>query len=339
MGIWLYFQKDFKLSWHLLFMKETEKLIEFNKKSRIIKLHSIEGWGPNPPCPIRFVVNPYMGCEFRCPYCYVWYHKGKARCIEGFRESLKKDILLAKKFGLNRYVVEVSSSTDPFQRIELIKGDSLFAIKELLSGGFKVMIVTKNPSFLLLKKYSGILKNKNLFVDVTITSLKEGTKYGNILNNKGPSAKEKIDSIKKIIKKRKNVRVKIDPIIPTAGSVIGQSKEDLEELVKELSKIGVKTIIAKTLRLNVCMPDYIKEQLIEFYKKNGTLMQGNYTLNKDLRKKMLEPLYQASKKNNINFCACVDADVFNDKKIISCNIKGETFKKMGELKGISRTGV
>ncbi len=297
-----------------------------------MKLHSTEGWGEQSPCPLRFTVNPYLACEFKCAYCYVWADKEKTGVKEGFRESLNKDIKKAKELGLNNYVVEISASTDPFQYIEETEGESAYAIRELIKAGFKVIIVTKNPSFLLLEKYSDILKSKNVFVDVTITSLKEGTPKGNILNNKGPSAKEKIKVVKEIISRGKAVRVKIEPVIPTFGPIIGQSREDLEDLVKELANIGVKIIIAKTLRLNAWMPEYIKKNLIDFYKANGQLIEGNYLLNKETRKKLLLPIYESCKKNKILFCSCVDADAMEGvKEIISCNLPKETLKKVRAL--------
>ena len=313
-------------------MEELQKLFNFTKNSWALKLHSTEGWGEQSPCPVRFTVNPYLACEFKCAYCYVWADKEKKGVKEGFRESLKKDIEKAKALGLNKYAVEISASTDPFQYIEKVKGESIYAIRELIKAGFKVIIVTKNPSFLLLKSYNNLLKEKNIFLDVTITSLKEGTPQGNILNNNGPTAKEKIEAIRKIIEKGKAVRVKIEPIIPTVGPIIGQSKEDLEDLVKELSRIGVKMIIAKTLRLNAWMPEYIKKTLIEFYKANGQLIEGNYLLNKDVRKSLLEPVYLACKKYNVLFCGCVDADSLEGvKNVIPCNISEETLKKVREL--------
>ncbi len=309
-----------------------EKLVNFNKNNWAIKLHSTEGWGEQAPCPVRFTVNPYLGCEFKCPYCYVWSDKEKTGIKPGFRESLKKGIESAKKLNLEDYVVEVSASTDPFQYIEKDKGEALYSIQRVLDAGFKVLLVTKNPSFLLEKKYLTILQNKNIFIDVTITSLKEGTPKGSILNNKGPSAKEKIRIISKLISMGKDIRVKIEPVIPTTGDIIGQSKKDLEELVEELAKIGVKRIIAKTLRVNAWMPEYIKKNLVTFYKDNGQLIEGNYVLNKDLRKKLLTPIYFSCKRNNITFCGCVDADVFEGiKDIVPCTISGETLKKIRTL--------
>ena len=311
---------------------EIEKILDFEKRSWAIKLVSIERWGEKSPCPIRFTVNPYQGCEFKCPYCYTWYSDKKVSTRVGFRDALKHDIERAKKFGINSYLIEFSASTDPFQYIEKEKKESLYALKELLQGGFKILIVTKNPSFLLLKDYSEILNNKNVFIDVTITSLKEGTPAGRVLNNNGSSAKDKIRAVKKIIENGKDVRIRIDPVIPSFKTIRGQTPEDLKDLVEELSKIGVKTIITKTLRLNAWMPDPIKNILLKFYKENGCLVGSNYILSRELRRKMLEPIYSACQKFGLSFCPCYDLDAFSGKRKISfCDVQQETLKRMSEV--------
>lgn len=311
---------------------ELKKIIDFEKRSHAIKKISIERWGDSAPCPIRFVVNPYQSCSFKCPYCYVWFNKEMASVKPDFRKALRHDIERAKNLGLNSYLVEVSASTDPFQFIEKEEGETLFAVTKLLDNGFRVLLVTKNPGMLLDKAYQGILNSKNVFLDVTLTSLKEGSNEGYFLNNNGPSAIEKLEAIREIIKRGGSVRVKIEPVVPTYGNIVGQTAKDLEELLAVLNDAGVKTVIAKTLRLNADMPQSVIESLLPFYKENGELVANNYFLSSKIRRKMLDPIYEKCDELGIRFSPCYDYDAFNQgDKISFCDIISETTKRISDL--------
>jgi len=300
------------------------KLSDFEKRSWAIKVYTAERWGNTVPCPLRLVVNTYHSCQHKCGYCYVWSLKDGVAPRPGFRKALQHDIDRGKEFGISSYAVEMSASTDPLQSIEKDFGESLFAIKELLESGFKVLIVTKNPALLLSKDYLWLLKEPNISIDVTITSLLEGSSEGSILNNTGPSAIEKIEAIKSIIDKGKQVRGRIDPVVPSIENYRGQSEKDLAELVDKMAKVGVKLIISKTMRLSKGMPKPVVKAYFDYYKKNGQLLGSNYILNTDIRKKMLNPIFEACLKNNIDFCACCDVDVFVGKKTSTCRVEGET---------------
>lgn len=299
--------------------KVIHDLVQFEKRSWAIKVYAAARWGESTPCPLRFVVNPYYGCSHKCNYCYV---PDRVQIRKGFRKSLIHDIKRAKNFGIKPYVVEVSPSTDPFQPIEKKRGDSLFALNELLGAGFPVIVVTKNPGMLLDKDYIHIAKNSRLAIDVTIASLYEGNPDSIFIGN-FPSAEQKFKAIEQLTKINKNIRVKIDPIIPRTDSVIGQSDEELWELVRILSELGVKLIISKTMRLNLGVLDQLYDKLIDFYKKHGTMEGVNWCLSKPFQKKLLSPIFEACKHYKLPFCSCCDIGIFPQNDTISCLVPGE----------------
>ena len=297
---------------------------DFEKRTWAMKRYAAERWGVEVPCPVRFVVNPYYGCSIRCPYCYVWFDKKIPTIKPGFRKALKHDICRAKKMGMCNLTVEVSSSTDPFQKLENLAGDSLFAVDELLKAGFIVVIVTKNPKILLEEKYRHLLRNERLFIDVTITGLESQSLSGIITVNEELSEKEKIDVVATIIaQEKKAVRVRIDPIVPNFVGVNGQTEIRLANLVKKLSQIGVKLIISKTLRLNAGLSDESLNLLGQYYKKNGVLIGENYILNKGLRKELLKPIFESCKNYSVAFCPCCDEDVFASERVNNCYVANE----------------
>lgn len=301
-----------------------EKLKDFEKRSWAIKVYAAERWGNTIPCPLRLAVNTYYSCKHKCGYCYIWSQKNEVSPKPGFRKALTHDIDHGKKYDISSYVVEMSPSTDPLQSVEKDFGESLFAIKELLDEGFKVLIVTKNPGLLLDAQYNWLLKEPNLSVDVTITSLREGTPEGGILNNTGPTGIEKIEIIKKIIAQGKLVRGRIDPVVPSVENFSGQSEDDLKKLVEKLADAGVKLIISKTMRLSKGMPKPIVDAYYAFYKTHGELLGNNYILAPEMRKKILSPIFEACKEKNIRFCPCCDVDVFPNETTATCAVEGET---------------
>ncbi|MFH1126411.1 MAG: radical SAM protein [Candidatus Altiarchaeota archaeon] len=297
-----------------------DKLTAFEKKSWAMKPYAAHRWGADMPCPLRFVVNTYNGCDFKCRYCYVW-HKRKTNLKQGFRKAFRNDIQSARKLGLDFHVI-ISSSTDPLQPMEKNHGETRYALEELLNSGFSVLVMTKNPRMLLTNQYLPLTKDPLLFIDVTIASPDEENPES-IFYSAAPSTLEKLGAIKKLTKLGKKVRVKVEPVIPSINGIRGQSEEDLWSLAKLLKDAGVSKVISKTLRLNEDMPPLLYNKLINYYRKNGSKEGINHVLSKKIRKKLLTPLFEACKYYEIPFCPCVEKDLFPKDKTINCLLEGE----------------
>ncbi|MFH0906344.1 MAG: radical SAM protein [archaeon] len=298
-----------------------ESINKYEKKCWAMKSYAAYRWGEDLPCPYRFVINIYKSCSFRCRYCYVWNNK-EPSIKENLLEALEKDIKRANNLNL-KLPVFISSSTDPFQNLEEKYKNTKQVIEKLLENNFPIVIMTKNPKMLLKKSYIKLTKNNLLHIDVTIASITEDNPSSIFWNN-GLSIKEKLNAIEKLIKLGKDVRVKIDPIIPSVNGIKGQTKEDLWGLVKLLKEIGVKKIISKTLKINKDVPPFLYTKLIDYYKENGEYKGINYCLSKEIRRKLLQPLYEACINYGIEFCPCVELDVFSkEDKISNCLIDYE----------------
>ncbi|MBU4360829.1 hypothetical protein KKA66_03200 [Patescibacteria group bacterium] len=295
-----------------------KKILKFEKKSWAMKPYAAFRWGENMPCPIRFVVNPYKGCDFRHKYCYVWYKCAQAKPKENFRKALLHDIERAKKLDLNNFFVMLSSSTDPFQPIEKKFKDSKFAMGKLLANNFSVLIMTRNPAILLDKEYIEFTKNPHLFIDVSIPSLYENNPDSIFYSPSTPSLDYTLKAMKKLTELGKDIRIKIEPVVPTINRIIGQSETELKTLISKLKNIGVKMVIAKTMRLNKEVPPFMYDKLIDYYKKNGCQQGINLILSKKIREKLLTPIFKACQKNDMPFCSCVETDLFPANKTVRC---------------------
>src|SRR3989344_1726694 len=279
------------------------RLENFGKRGWTLKPYM--AWGSDKPCPPRLVVNPYAGCAFQHQYCYI---SPPAQRQEGFREHLKDRIQKAKELKLNNLVVMVSSSTDPFQPIEKRFKDSRFALQQLLSNGFPILIMTRNPQTLLEEDYLEITNHPRLSVDVSIPSLEENNPDSVYYSPIAAHLDKTYEIMRKLSDMGKYVRVKIEPVIPSVNGVEGQTREELDEIIKKSANAGVKGIISKTMRLNHSVPKYLYERLIDYFQENGVNEGSTLALSVELRRGLIQPVLDACEKYGISFCPCVDSD-------------------------------
>jgi DNA repair photolyase len=186
--------------------------------------------------------------------------------------------------------------------------------------------MTRNPQMLLEDEYARIIRNPKLYIDVSITSLHENDPNSIFYSATTPPLNETYASIKKLSEIGKYIRIKIEPIVPTTDEIKGQTKEELDEIVRLSKEAGAKKIISKTMRLNKDMPNFMQDKLMGYYLKNG-VEEGygdimNHTLSYEIKRRLLTPVYEACAKYDIPFCACVDADVFAGKTV-SCSFEEE----------------
>lgn len=238
---------------------------------------------------------------------------------EGFREHLLSRIRTAQTFGLEGLLTIVSSSTDPFQPIEKEQRDTLFALDALLSNGFPVLVMTRNPQMLMEQEYKEVVSNSKLFVDVSIPSLQENNPRSIFYSSVAAPLDETYEAVGQLAGLGKYVRVKIEPIIPTLKEVEGQNEEEIQEIVRRAKVAGVKKIISKTMRLNDSVPRVLYSKLIDYYRMNGVEERNTLALKPELKRQLLKPVYDACQKYKIPFCACVDSDVFQNT--VGCGLR------------------
>jgi len=296
-----------------------ERLEDFDKRGWTLKPYKL--WGPEKPCPPRLVVNVYKGCAFAHTYCYI---SGCARAQKGFREHLTKRIAAAKKAGLEKTLVILSSSTDPFQPIEQKQRDSLFALDALLTAGFPVLVMTRNPQMLREKEYEKVTGNPNLYVDVSVPSLQENNPQSIFYSAITPPLDETFAAMRGLAASGKYVRVKIEPVVPTTGEIEGQTPEEIGEIVRRSKEAGVQQVISKTMRMNDDVPARLRQALWSYYQANGEEEHygrtTNLVLRPGLQEALLRPVFEACREYGMPFCACVDADVF--QRAASCRLRG-----------------
>lgn len=169
------------------------------------------------------------------------------------------------------------------------------------------------------------MENSNLYLDVSIPSMHENNPLSVFYSPTAPMIAETFEAIKELSDYGKHIRVKIEPIIPSVGKLQGQSEKEIYEIVRNSKHVGAKTIISKTLRLNEFVPDFLRDELSKYFNNNGEKEgyggRTNLVLKAGLREQLLQPVYDACKRYDIPFCACVDRDVFKKNTTVDCNLR------------------
>lgn len=212
---------------------------------------------------IDYVVNPYIGCQFGCSYCYAsfmgrfanesildWgtYVYIKKNAVEHFEKELQ---VLLRKTPTARLLL--SSVTDPYHapesKYQLTRGILSVLVRYAYSG--QVTILTKSPSVL---RDIDLLKNlKNVEVGLTITTTDD--LLARVLEGQAPRASKRIQALKELKANGIKTFTFVGPLLPH----FRYQPELLDHLFQEVSSADVDSVFVEHLN----MSPYIKMRLME----------------------------------------------------------------------------
>lgn len=259
-------------------------------------------------CPPLFCINTYVGCAYRCAYCYAWWQKGfdRVRPKADFKRKLDQDIERALKVGLKDLPVSISNSTDPFQPIEAEFGHTLYALSSLKAHGFNVILLTKNPAKLLEPEYRRAVDPARTWVQVTIPyppSGKDPHPLRSALDPGAPGVEDRLVGIAGLVRLGFQVSVQIDPVIPRTEDFPGQSAEDIARLFNVLEAAGVRFVTSKPLKLVGALAKTsptLYKALRPFYRQHGQWKGTCSRLDRQVVVELLLPIYEECLKRGMN---------------------------------------
>jgi DNA repair photolyase len=170
---------------------------------------------------LDYVVNPYVGCEHGCTYCYARYVKRFTGHIEPWGSFVDVKInaptLLQREIRNKRVGrVWVSGFCDPYQPLERQYNLTRRCLEILLKRGWPVTVQTK--STLVLRDMDVLKGSRDVEVLLTITTADEGIKQ--IFEPKAPSIKERLQTLEKLHLAGIKTGVMIAPLLPKAEGLI-----------------------------------------------------------------------------------------------------------------------
>lgn len=224
-----------------------------------------------------WVINPFVGCQFGCQYCYAafigrWKYPDKKwgefldvkiNAPELLRQELAK---LEKKRGSKDFgVIFFSSVTDCYQGAEAKYQVTRQCLQALVDFGYRgeISILTKSP---LVTRDVDILKKLNVSVGLTVTALDDG--ISRFFENFAPSASLRLRALKKLSDEGIKTYAFVGPVLPH----LAQNPERLEELFMKLKEAGVREVYVEGINLSA----RIRERLYQYLHQTDSDLIGAF---------------------------------------------------------------
>ena len=218
---------------------------------------------------IDYALNPYIGCEHGCAYCYARFMTKYTGTDKEWGEFVYIKINLPRVLAsevkkITKGSILISSVTDPYQPLERKYLLTRRSLEILSKTDLQLVILTKSD--LVLRDIDILTRMKNIEVGFTITTINE--KISNVLEPKAPSPLRRIKALE--ILNREGIRtfVFIAPFIP----ILSESR--LDSLLRKISEINVDRVVIDTLNIKYGNRQYIERAV----KKLGRWNEVNKVL-------------------------------------------------------------
>lgn len=212
---------------------------------------------------MTYALNPYVGCQHGCVYCYSVFMKRFTGHQEewGTFVDVKVNAPEVLAHELKRAKpgeVLLSSVTDPYQPLEreyLLSRACLEILQEYPQ--FPVSILTK--STLVLRDLDILSQIKDLEVAFTITTLDESARR--VFEPQASPARARIEALARLSEAGLKTWAFFGPALP----YISDGEGEIEALFRELREAGVKRVLVDSLNLKGAMWGRVKQAISIHY--------------------------------------------------------------------------
>ncbi|MGQ9701764.1 MAG: radical SAM protein [bacterium] len=238
---------------------------------------------------IDFALNPYVGCEHKCAYCYAIFMKRFTNHIEEWGEFVDikvnaPEVLLEQlKMLSSKSHISIGTVCDAYQQVEEKYQITRKILGILRHFDHSVSILTK--SSLVLRDLDILLKIKDLEIGFTITSLKPEIK--NLFEPNSPSVQDRFSALKILAQNGIYTWVFVAPVLP----YISDTDEELGAIIHSAQDSGAQNITFDSLNPypkvwhNVLR--IIKERFSEHLKGYAYYYRNRIHYERELKEKIL----------------------------------------------------
>ena len=206
---------------------------------------------------IDYTLDPYIGCQHACKYCYVFRKQFLDKKDQKYLEDFWGDfvdiktnldsVLNQELRRVKRGGVLLSAYTDPYQPLEHKFRITRKCLEVLLKYQYRVIILTKSD--LVTRDLDLLSKFHHADVGLTITTDEDNIR--GIIEPNAPSIEDRINTLKNFHSRKVKTYAHIGPILPM----------NTKELVDQICDHIDYAIIDKM--------SYITPELEELYQRNG----------------------------------------------------------------------
>jgi DNA repair photolyase len=167
-----------------------------------------------------YVINPYVGCQHGCSYCYARFMKRFTGHKEPWGEFVDAKInapdLLSREIGRKKKgTVWVSGVCDPYQPLEARYRLTRNCLEILARHKWPVVIQTRSP--LVLRDLDIFQKAEDFEVGLTVTTADE--RIAGLFEPHAPPIKDRIDALRALHQAAIRTYVMIAPMLPGAAEL------------------------------------------------------------------------------------------------------------------------
>ena len=213
-----------------------------------------------------YTVNPYIGCEHGCAYCYARFIKR----FTGHREDWGRFVDVKTNAGdlLRREIrrkeahrVWISGLCDPYQPLEKHYRVTRTCLEILTEHDWPVTVQTKSP---IVTRDLDLLKRlRDVEVGLTITTASENIRE--IFEPNAPSIKERIETLKKLHSEGIKTFAMIAPLLPEAEDLVTQLTGNVDHvLINRMNYHYADWVYRKNKLENALTSDFFNRRKTEF---------------------------------------------------------------------------
>jgi len=203
---------------------------------------------------LDYSLNPYMGCQHNCCYCYVPNVLRIERQEWGSFVKIKTNIpnILSKELKNKKPgVVGISTVTDPYQPVEKKYKLTRYCLEQFLIHEFPVHIQTKSD--LVTRDIDIISKIKNVEVMFSIGTINDSERK--ILEPNSAPIQNRLKAMREISERGIKTSVFFGPVYPSI------KKENLFDIINTFLEYEVKEIMVDKFNLKPGILQILKEKI------------------------------------------------------------------------------
>ena len=193
---------------------------------------------------VYYSVNPYLGCQHGCAYCYARFMARKSHRGEDWGSFVDVKVNALQRLVLElrkepKGLVLLSSVTDPYQPLERKYELTRGALQLLAKYDFPTSLLTKSD--LVLRDLDILRKMRNCEVGLTITTLDEDVKR--VFEPVASPIKNRLEALRRLHEAGVETYAFLGPMLPYL------SESRLDELLDRLLEAGVNRVMVDRLNL------------------------------------------------------------------------------------------
>jgi len=222
-----------------------------------------------------YTVNPYIGCEHGCTYCYARFMKrftGHKEAWGEFVDVKTNAPILLQRETKNKRVgkVWISGICDPYQPLEKKYELTKKCLEILLKRRWPATIQTKSP--LVFREMELLRKFNEIEVGLTITTADENIRE--IFEPNSPSIKQRIEALQKLHSVGIKTFAMIAPLLPKAEGLVAQLSGKVDYVLIDKMNYHYADWVYKRYKLEYAMTSNFftrkKIELANAFERGGT---------------------------------------------------------------------